>query len=73
VQLKESSRLVLPNFNTLIVMKEEKQDGKVVLNMNNLKEELKKHASEIETIELYRNEASILIENQPEAAKVFGL
>jgi CRISPR-associated protein Csh2 len=73
VQLKTESKLVLPNFNTLIYMKNEKQDGKVVLDLAKLSEELKKHTSEIENIEIYRNDGSIVIENQPEGAKVFGL
>jgi len=73
VQLKTESKLVLPNFNTLISMKNEKQDGKVVLDLAKLSEELKKHTSEIENIEIYRNDGSIVIENQPEGAKVFGL
>jgi hypothetical protein len=54
-------------------MKNEKQDGKVVLDLAKLSEELKKHTSEIENIEIYRNDGSIVIENQPEGAKVFGL
>jgi CRISPR-associated protein Csh2 len=73
VQLKAESKLVLPNFNTLICMKDQKQGAKVVLDMAKLSEELKKHASEIESIEVYRNDGSIMLENQPEIAKVFGL
>ncbi len=73
VQLKDESKLVLPNFNTLIYMKSEKQDGKVVLDMAKLSDELKKHASGIESSEIYRNDSSIVLENQPEDAKIFGL
>ncbi len=73
VQLKDMSKLVLPNFNGLIEMKAEKQDGKVVLDLSKLKKELEKHSSEIEKIEIYRNDASILLENKPEGVKVHGL
>jgi CRISPR-associated protein Csh2 len=73
VQLNENSKLVLPNFNTLIDMKPEKQDGKVVLDLDKLSKELQKYASEIEKIEIYRNEGSVVIENQPKGANVFGL
>ena len=73
VQLKADSKLVLPNFNTLMEMKSEKQDGKVVLDLDNLSKELEKHASDIEVIEIYRNDASVVVENQPEGSKLFGL
>ncbi|HAG15347.1 MAG TPA: CRISPR-associated protein [Bacteroidales bacterium] len=73
VQLKETSKLVLPNFNNLVFMENEKQNGKVVLDLTKLSEELKKHKEEVESIEIYRNDASILIKNQPEDANIFGL
>lgn len=73
VQLKENSKLVLPNFNNLIELKREKQDGKVVLDLLKLKEELKKHVSEIESIEIYKVDASVILENQPDGAKLFSL
>jgi len=73
VQLKADSKLVLQNFNNLMTMKSEKQDGKVVLDLMELSKELKKHSAEIELIEIYRNDASIVVENQPEGAKIFGL
>lgn len=72
-QLKETSNLVLPNFSSLMEMKAEKQNGRVILNLANLSAELKKSASDIELIEIYRNEGSIIIENQPDGAKIFGL
>ncbi len=73
VQLNENSKLVLTNFSQLITMKEEKEDGKVVLDLAYLSTELKKHASELELIEIYRNEGSIIVENQPDGANIFGL
>ncbi len=73
VQLKAESKLVLPNFNNLICMANEKQNGKVVLNLEELSKVLAKHEKEIEKIEIYRNEASIIIEDKPKNVKVFDL
>jgi CRISPR-associated protein Csh2 len=73
IPLKENSKLGLPNFSQLILMKEEKENGKVVLDLLRLKTILTKHLSEIETVEIYRNDASIKIENLPENASVFDL
>ncbi len=73
VQLKETSKLVLPNFSQLIKMQEEKKDDKVILDLTKLNEVLNKHSKEIEKIEIYRNDASIIIENQLEKAKIFDL
>ena len=71
VQLKETSKLVLPNFSSLIELNE--KEGQRVLDLQKMKTELKKYESEIELVEIYRNEASLVIENQPENAKVFSL
>ena len=73
VQLTEDSKLVLPNFTSLIDMKPEKEDGKVVLNLEKLTNELDKHTDEIEKIEIYRNEGAVNIKNSPKNANTFGL
>jgi len=73
VQLKENSRLVLPNFSQLVTMEKEKQEDKVVLDLNNLSEKLKKYKDDIEKVEIYINDASIIIKNKPEIAKIFSL
>jgi len=73
VQLKDSSKLVLPNFTQLIRIENKKRDGKVVLNLNDLKTELEKHKSDLENIELYRNNASVYIENAPENSKTYNI
>ena len=73
VQLKKDSKLVLPNFNNLIKMKNEKEDGKVVLDLTKLSEKLKKHESDIEKVEIYRNNASISLHNEPENCKIYDL
>lgn len=66
VELKENSKIVLPNFTCLLKMKPEKEDGKVVLDMAILSEVLKQFKEEIEKVEIFRNENSIKVENAPE-------
>jgi len=73
IQLKETSKLVLPNFTQLIKMGNEKKEDKVVLNLEELKSKLEKHINDIEKIEIFRNSASIKVENEPENAKIFDL
>ncbi len=70
VQLTESSKVVLPNFSQLIKLKDEKEEGKVVADLAELKSVLKKYKDEIEYIDIYQNMSSIKIENQPEMANV---
>mgnify|MGYP000187476252 CR=1 FL=1 len=73
VQLNENSKLVLPNFTQLISIKNEKQDGKVVLDLAELSLVLKKHSVEIEKVEIYRNNASVMVDNKPENANIYDL
>lgn len=73
VQLKADSKLVLPNFNNLICMKPEKRDGKVILDIAELGKVLKKHNDEVEKVEIYRNEASLILENKPDRVNIFDL
>ncbi len=73
VKLKEASQLVLPSFLQLIKMNEEKKDGKVVIDLKQLSTILSRHKNEIDAIEIYRNGASILVENAPKSAKTIEL
>lgn len=73
VQLKENSKIVLPNFTKLLKMETIKHDNKVVLDCSLLKDVLNKHQQEIEIIEIYQNKTSIIVENEPESAKMFDL
>lgn len=70
VTLNANSKLVLPNFTQLMKMGTEKIDGKVQLDLSLLKSLVDKNATEIESIEIYRNEASISILNEPEKATI---
>ncbi len=66
VQLNEGSKNVLPNFTTLISLKQEKKDGKCVYDFAKLKAELGKISSNIERIEIYYNKQTVTLENLPE-------
>ncbi|MEI7595763.1 MAG: type I CRISPR-associated protein Cas7 [Bacteroidota bacterium] len=73
IELKETSKTVLPNLNNLVKMKSEKQDGKVVLDLAELSKILNQFDAEIEKIEIYRNESSLIIENKPDKTNIFVL
>lgn len=73
VTLNPDSKIVLPNFTQLMKMSKEKVDGKVQLDMSELKTALEANASEIESIEIYMNKASIEVKNIPENATIISL
>lgn len=70
VQLKEDSKVVLPNFSQLIKLKDKKQDNKAVSDLSEMKKTIEKFKNEIETIEIYRNDSSIEVENSPKEATI---
>lgn len=70
VQLKEGSKIVLPNFVNLIVLKDEKEDGKCVYDFTKLKTVLEQFKEDIEVIEIYANEQTCILTNlQNESSK----
>lgn len=66
VELKENSKIVLPNFTTLIDLKDEKKDGKYVYDFEKLTTELAKFKDEISFVEVFCNEQMCKLENLPE-------
>lgn len=66
VQLQDNSKIVLPNFSTLIVLKEEKEDGKCVYDFAKLKNTLAGEKNAIASIEVYLNKQTCKIINEPE-------
>lgn len=66
VQLKDTSKIVLPNFSTLIVLKDEKKDGKCVYDFDKLTDILKGVKDEIDSIEVYFNKHTCILINLPE-------
>jgi CRISPR-associated protein Csh2 len=72
VTLKENSKLVLPNFTQLMKMEKEKVDGKVQLDLTELKKVVETNAVEIESIEISLNQASIKVTNAPHNATIIS-
>lgn len=73
VTLKPESKLVLPNFTQLMKMEKEKVEGKVQLDLAELKKVVDANRNEIEAFEIYCNEASIITVNPPEGAIIKNL
>lgn len=73
VQLNAESKLVLPNFKNMVVMNSEKENGKIIVDLEPLTNELEKYKSEIEKVEIFRNDAALVIKNHPQNANMFTL
>ena len=69
VQLKDDSKIVLPNFTNLIDLKDDKEDGKCVYDFNKLKTLLDGAKGEIASIEVYFNKQTCILLNLPEDTK----
>lgn len=65
VQLKQDSKIVLPNFTTLIKLNDTKTEGKSVFDLAGLKAELERFKDEIESIEVYYNKETCTLNNLP--------
>lgn len=70
ITLKPESKLVLPNFTQLMKMGTEKVDSKVQLDLSLLKSVIDKNATDIESIEIFLNEASVSVINAPKLATI---
>lgn len=70
IQLKKDSKIVLPNLTTLIDMKNEKEDGKVIYDFKKLGEHISTLTEEIEKIELYINKQACIVTNAPANVEV---
>ena len=70
VTLKENSKLVLPNFTQLMKMSKEKAEGKVQLDLSELKAVIDRNSSDIESVEIYLNKASLVLTNAPQIAVI---
>ena len=65
VELKESSKAVLPNFTTLIDLRQEKEDGKCIYDFSKLGMKLAKIIPDINQIEVYYNKQTVSLKNLP--------
>jgi CRISPR-associated protein Csh2 len=73
VQLKESSKLILPTFTELIKSSPEKQDGKVIFDFDAVSQLLNDYTKDIDKCELYINNQSAIAINIPTDCKVNDL
>ncbi len=65
VELKENSKIVLPNFTNLITLNDTKEDEKCVYDFKKLKEVLDGIKDEISSVEIYVNKHTCKLENLP--------
>jgi len=72
VELKEKSKLVLPNFTDMIKVSEG-EDKKRVFDLEKVKELLRTYKDEIEKIEIYYNKRLVEIKNLPEGCKEYDI
>ncbi len=73
VELKEGSKLVLPNFTEMVKIKDKKDDGKRYFDLSAVKAELAKHKDEIEKCEIYYNSNNVEVENLHDDCVIFDL
>ncbi len=66
IQLNENSRIVLPNFTTLIKLEDKKTDGKYVYEFAELTAELNKFNNDIQSIGVFYNQQTCILKNLPE-------
>ncbi len=73
VELKDDSKIVLPNFTEMVKLSDSKKDGKRYFNLEMIKAELEKHTKDISKIEIYFNKNTTVIENLPNNCEEFDL
>lgn len=73
LQLKEGSKVVLPNFMGLVTLDSEKDGGRYVYDFMRLKDRIKNIVDEIENIEVYYNRQFVFVKNLPEGTKEMDL
>ena len=66
VELNEGSKLVLPNFTEMVIIKDKKDGGKRYFDLSAIKTELNKHTSDISKCEIYFNSNNVVVENMPD-------
>lgn len=73
ITLKEASKLVLPNLTQLVEMKAEKDEGRVVLDCEKLKNKLAEVKAEIESVEFAYNKNAMILKNKPDGVTEMSL
>lgn len=73
VELKQDSKLVLPNFTNMIEVKDTGENSKRYFDLNKSKLELEKHKDSLDKIEVYYNPINTVVENLPEGCKEYDI
>ena len=74
IQLKEGSRVVLPNINSLITQEKlTKENSKMIFDLSAVSALVKKHKETIEKYEVYYQPENTIINNGPEEKNHFDL
>jgi len=73
VQLKENSKIVIPNFTTLIILNDEKENGKCIYDFSKSKTLFENIDNQIESIEIYYNKQTVELVNIPNKAKEYDI
>ncbi len=73
VELREGSKVVLPNFTEMVKISDSKEGGKRYFDLSIVKEELEKYRDEISKCEIYYNKCTTVVENLPENCEVFDI
>ena len=73
IELKENSKLVLPNFTEMVKIDDKKDAGKRYFDLAAIKNELGKHSQDISKCEIYFNSNNVEVENLPENCVKFEL
>jgi CRISPR-associated protein Csh2 len=74
IQMKEDSKVVLPNTNSLITKEEvSKDNGKITFDFSRVKTLLEKYKNDLEAVEIYFQPENTKILNAPSMAKTFDL
>ena len=72
-ELREGSKVVLPNFTEMVKISDSKEGGKRYFDLSIVKEELEKYRDEISKCEIYYNKCTTVVENLPENCEVFDI
>ncbi|RMG21840.1 MAG: CRISPR-associated protein [Bacteroidetes bacterium] len=74
IQLKEGSKIVFPNINSLITIdKLTKENGKMVFDLSEVSALVNKYAGEVEKYEVYYQKENTIVKNGPEPEHHFDL
>ena len=66
VELKENSKVILPNFTELVKMEYKKENGERYFDFSAIKSELEKYVGDVDKIEIYYDKNKVEVRGLPE-------